>query len=57
MVSTAGAMAVRLEVAPDTRPRVFHWSTVAEDLTGHGHIARGLGEGERYIFAVPLAEA
>ncbi|MCH2510637.1 MAG: hypothetical protein VX572_06035 [Chloroflexota bacterium] len=30
---------------------------VAEDLTGHGHIARGLGEGERYILAVPLAEA
>ena len=30
---------------------------VAEDLTGHGHIARGLGEGERYILAIPLAEA
>ena len=30
---------------------------VAEDLTGHGHIARGLGEGKRYILAVPLAEA
>jgi hypothetical protein len=30
---------------------------VAEDLTGHGHIARGLGEGQRYILAVPLAEA
>ena len=28
---------------------------VAEDLTGHGHIARGLGEGTRYILAVPLA--
>ena len=30
---------------------------VAEDLTGHGHIARGLGEGQRFILAVPLAEA
>lgn len=30
---------------------------VAEDLTGHGHIARGLGEGQRYILAVPLADA
>ena len=30
---------------------------VAEDLSGHGHIARGLGEGQRYILAVPLAEA
>jgi CTP-dependent riboflavin kinase len=28
---------------------------VAEDLTGHGHIARGLGEGQRFILAVPLA--
>ena len=30
---------------------------VAEDLSGHGHIARGLGEGPRYLLAVPLAEA
>jgi len=30
---------------------------VAEDLTGHGHIARGLGEGQRFILAIPLAEA
>jgi len=30
---------------------------VAEDLSGHGHIARGLGEGQRYILAVPLADA
>ena len=30
---------------------------VAEDLSGHGHIARGLGEGQRFILAVPLAEA
>ena len=30
---------------------------VAEDLTGHGHIARGLGDGQRYILAVPLADA
>lgn len=30
---------------------------VAGDLTGHGHIARGLGQGQRFILAVPLAEA
>ncbi len=30
---------------------------VAEDLSGHGHIARGLGEGQRYTLAVPLADA
>ena len=30
---------------------------VAEDLNGHGHIARGLGDGQRFILAIPLAEA
>jgi len=30
---------------------------VAEDLSGHGHIARGLGEVQRFILAIPLAEA
>ena len=30
---------------------------VAEDLSGHGHIARGIGDGPRYILAVPLADA
>ena len=30
---------------------------VAEDLSGHGHIARGLGEGQRYLLAVPMADA
>lgn len=29
---------------------------VAEDLTGHGHSARGMGEGQRFTLAVPLAE-
>lgn len=29
---------------------------VAEDLTGHGHIARGLGGGPRFLLAVPLAD-
>ena len=29
---------------------------VAEDLTGHGHIARGLNEGMRSSLAVPLAD-
>ncbi len=29
---------------------------VAEDLTGHGHIARNLGEGVRISLAIPLAD-
>ncbi len=29
---------------------------VAEDLTGHGHIARGLGDEVRVSLAVPLAD-
>ena len=29
---------------------------VAEDLTGHGHIARTLGEGFRTSLAIPLAD-
>lgn len=29
---------------------------VAEDLTGHGHIARGIGDEQRVSLAVPLAE-
>ena len=29
---------------------------VAEDLTGHGHIARSLGETPRASLAVPMAE-
>ncbi len=30
---------------------------VAEDLTGHGHIARSIGEEFRVSLAVPLADA
>ena len=29
---------------------------IAEDLTGHGHIARSLGEEVRVALAIPLAE-
>lgn len=29
---------------------------VAEDLTGHGHIARSIGDEYRVSFAVPLAD-
>lgn len=29
---------------------------VAEDLTGHGHIARGVGDVPRLMLAVPLAD-
>jgi len=28
---------------------------IAEDLTGHGHIARGIGDEPRVLLAVPLA--
>ena len=30
---------------------------VAEDLTGHGHIARTVGDEVRYSLGIPLAEA
>ena len=29
---------------------------IAEDLSGHGHIARGLGDDPRVLLAVPLAD-
>ena len=46
------------ETADGTKRRLLPGDIlVAEDLSGHGHIARGLGEGLRYILAVPLADA
>ena len=50
--------AAEYEIADGTKRQLGPGDiVVAEDLTGHGHIARGLGEGQRYILAVPLAEA
>ena len=46
------------ETADSTKKQLYPGDVlVAEDLNGHGHIARGLGEGKRFILAIPLAEA
>ena len=46
------------ETADGTKKQLYPGDVlVAEDLNGHGHIARGLGEGKRFILAIPLAEA
>ena len=45
------------EVADGTKVQLVAGDVlVAEDLTGHGHIARSLGEDFRVSLAVPLAE-
>jgi len=45
------------ETADGTKRRLHPGDVlVAEDLTGHGHIARGIGEDLRVSLAVPLAE-
>lgn len=44
------------EVADGTKVRMFPGDVlVAEDLTGHGHIARSIGDEYRVSLAVPLA--
>ncbi|GIS94853.1 MAG: hypothetical protein VYA78_05610 [Chloroflexota bacterium] len=46
------------ETADGTKRQLYPGDVlVAEDLNGHGHIARGLGDGQRFILAIPLAEA
>jgi hypothetical protein len=45
------------ETADGTRRRLVPGDVlVAEDLTGHGHIARGIGHEPRVSLAVPLAD-
>ena len=45
------------EVADGTVKRLFPGDVlVAEDLTGHGHIARSIGDEFRVSLAVPLAD-
>ena len=45
------------EVADGTVKRLFPGDVlVAEDLTGHGHIARSIGEEFRVSLAVPLKD-
>lgn len=44
------------ETADGSRRRLLAGDVLlAEDLTGHGHIARGIGRKERVSLAVPLA--
>jgi hypothetical protein len=46
------------EVADGTKRRLNSGDVlVAEDLTGHGHIARSIGDEFRVSLAVPLADA
>jgi hypothetical protein len=46
------------EVADGTKRRLHPGDVlVAEDLTGHGHIARSIGDAFRVSLAVPLADA
>jgi len=45
------------ETADGTKRRLHPGDVlVAEDLTGHGHIARGIGDELRVSLAVPLAD-
>lgn len=45
------------ETADGTKRRLFPGDVlVAEDMTGHGHIARGIGDEFRVSLAVPLAD-
>jgi hypothetical protein len=45
------------ETADGSTRRLFPGDVlVAEDLTGHGHIARSIGEEFRVSLAIPLAE-
>ena len=46
------------ETADGTKRRLLPGDVlVAEDLTGHGHIARSIGTTPRVSLAIPLAEA
>ena len=48
---------VEFETADGSRRRMVPGDLlVAEDLTGHGHIARGVGTEERFSLAVPLRQ-
>ena len=50
--------AAEYETADGTVKRLFPGDIlIAEDLTGHGHIARSVDENYRVSFSVPLAEA
>jgi hypothetical protein len=45
------------ETADGTKRRLYPGDVlIAEDVTGHGHIARGIGDEVRVSLAVPLAK-
>jgi hypothetical protein len=45
------------EIADGTKRRLYPGDVLlAEDVTGHGHIARGIGDEVRVSLAIPLAE-
>ena len=55
VVNLAGV--AEFETADGTKRRLYPGDVlVAEDLTGHGHIARGIGNDHRVSLAVPLAK-
>lgn len=55
VINLAGV--AEFETADGTKRQLFPGDIlVAEDLTGHGHIARGIGEEFRVSLAIPLAE-
>lgn len=56
VVNLAGV--AEFETADGTKRRLHPGDVlVAEDLTGHGHIARGIGDEPRVSLAVPLAKS
>ena len=55
MVNLSGI--AEFEAADGTKRRLVPGDVlVAEDLTGHGHIARSIGDEFRVSLAVPLAD-
>ncbi len=53
MIHLAGV--AEFETADSTKQRLYPGDIlVAEDLTGHGHIARSIGEEFRLSLAIPL---
>ena len=54
VVNMAGT--AEFEVADGSKARLFPGDVlIAEDITGHGHIARSIGDDFRISLAVPLA--
>jgi len=55
VVNLAGV--AECETADGSKRRLYPGDVlVAEDVTGHGHIARSIGEAFRVSLAIPLAD-